>query len=236
MSLFVTFEGTAGSGKTTQLRLLADYLREQGCDVLATREPGGTTIGDRVRDILLDPQHTDMQPLTEVLLFSASRAQLVHQVIRPHLATGGLVLCDRYADSTLAYQGYGHGMDLTLLRQITALATGGLTPDLTFYLDLSAERGLRRRVLLDTDPETPGVETHGGDTEQPLLWEGHDRLDMEILEFHQRVRHGYLELASVEPQRSVVIDADRPVDQIQREIRRHVQEGLTRAEAHKERG
>lgn len=212
LSLFITFEGTAGSGKTTQLHLLAEYLKEQGCNVLTTREPGGTTIGDRVRDILLDPQYLEMRPLTEVLLFSASRAQLVGQVIRPHLEREGIVLCDRYADSTFAYQGYGHEVDLALLRQITALATGGLTPDLTLYLDLPVEQGLQRRR-----------QSCRG---QLPLWDELDRLDMQVLEFHQRVRQGYLELAAAEPQRWVVINAGQSVDGIQREIRGHVQTRL----------
>jgi dTMP kinase len=235
MSLFVTFEGTTGSGKTTQLHLLAEYLKKQGYDVLTTREPGGTAIGDRVRDILLDPQHTEIQPLTEVLLFSASRAQLVNQVIRPHLALGGLVLCDRYADSTFAYQGYGHGLDLALLRQLTAWATGGLIPHLTFYLDLPAEQGLRRRAYPAAGQGVPDTETRRNQTERPLLWEGHDRLDMQLVEFHRRVRQGYLELAAAEPQRSIVIDADRPVAEIQEDIRQHVQERLARDDGY-ERG
>jgi len=221
--LFITFEGTTGSGKTTQLYLLAEYLKEQGYHVLTTREPGGTPIGDRVRDILLDPQYSEMQPLTEVLLFSASRAQLVGQVIRPHLERGGVVLCDRYADSTFAYQGYGHGVDLALLRQITTLATGGLTPDLTLYLDLPVEQGLTRRLDPAATQGFPDAAFRQGFLRQLPLWEEWDRLDMQLLEFHQRVRQGYLELAAAEPQRWVVIHASRPVDEVQREIRNHVE-------------
>lgn len=142
MSLFITFEGPEGSGKTTQIQLLAAWLREQGQTVLATREPGGTAIGDRVRAILLDSDHREMQAQTEILLFSAARAQIVGQIIRPHLAGGGVVLCDRFADSTLAYQGYGRQLDLATLRLITAFATGGLQPDLTFCLDLPVDVGL----------------------------------------------------------------------------------------------
>ncbi|MEA3344790.1 MAG: dTMP kinase [Chloroflexota bacterium] len=212
MSLFVTFEGTTGSGKTTQLHLLAEYLMERGYDVLTTREPGGTVIGDSIRDLLLTPQHSKMLPLTEVLLFSASRAQLVSQVIRPHLEKGGVVLCDRYADSTLAYQGYGHGLDLAFLRRITTQATGGLVPDLTLFLDLPVERGLKRRL--------PGP--HG----QLPLWGEVDRLDMQVQDFHRRVRQGYLELAAAEPQRWKVINAHREVDEIQGEIRDYVETRL----------
>jgi len=222
LSLFITFEGTAGSGKTTQLHLLAGYLREQGYDVLATREPGGTAIGDRVRDILLDPQHPEMLPLTDLLLFSASRAQLVGQVIRPHLEKGGIVLCDRYGDSSLAYQGYGRGLDLALLRQITSVATGGLVPDLTFYLDLPVEQGLQRQLLL---PAMQGIGDGGG---RGFTGEPPDRLDVQRLEFHRRVRQGYLELVAAGPERWVVIEASRPADEVQSEIRAYVNFRLAR--------
>lgn len=222
MSLFITFEGPEGSGKTTQLRLLAEYLKGQGYNVLTTHEPGGTAIGDQIRDILLDPRYSEMQPLTEALLFSASRAQLVGQVIRPHLEKGGIVLCDRYADSTFAYQGYGHGVDLALLRQLTAIATGGLTPDMTLYLDLPVEQGLRRRLHL---AGTRGVSDAGV---QLPLWEKWDRLDVQLLEFHRRVRQGYLELAAADPQRWVVVDASRSASEVQAEIRAHIDARLSR--------
>jgi len=195
MSLFVTFEGPEGGGKTTQMRRLAACLREQGNDVLTTREPGGTPIGDRVRAILLDPLHTEMQPHAEFLLFSAARAQHVAQVIRPHLLRGGVVLCDRYADASLAYQGYGYQLDLDALRAITRFATGGLTPDLTFCLDVPVDVGLRRK--------TQGA----GDA-----W---NRMEQKEVEFHERVRAGYLAMAAHEPARWVVIDATRTMDEIQ---------------------
>lgn len=226
MSLFISFEGTTGSGKTTQLYLLAEYLQERGCDVLTTCEPGGTAIGGRVRDILLDPQYSEMRPRTGALLFSASRAQLVDQVIHPHLERGGVVLCDRYADSTLAYQGYGRGVDLALLRQITALATGDLVPDLTLYLDLPVEQGLERRLRAAT---VQSVSDEEGQQDPPRPfppWQERDRLDMQLLEFHQRVRQGYLELAAAEPLRWVVIEAGRPADEVQRDIRAHVEARL----------
>ena len=129
MSLFVTFEGPEGSGKTTQMQVLAAYLHEQGSDVLTTREPGSTPIGERVRSILLDPVHTEMLPATEFLLFSAARAQHVGQVIGPHLAKGGIVFSDRYADSSMAYQGYGHQLELDVLQAVSHFATSGLAPD-----------------------------------------------------------------------------------------------------------
>src|SRR5919206_3697845 len=145
MSLFVTFEGPEGSGKSTQARMLYGHLHSRGYPVILVREPGGTRIGDLIRRIVLDLQHTEMAATTEMLLFSAARAQLVSQVIRPYLEQGGIVLCDRYADSTYAYQGYGLGHNLEELRAITAVATGGLLPDVTIYLDLTADEGLERK-------------------------------------------------------------------------------------------
>jgi dTMP kinase len=198
--MFITFEGPDGSGKTTQLRSLADFLCQHNYQVLTTREPGGTAISEQIRSILFDLKNTQMVPRTEILLFLASRAQLVEQVIRPYLAGGGVVLCDRYADSTLAYQGYGHQVNLDQLKVLIDFATGGLKPDLTLLLDLDAEEGLRRRE-------------QGGD------W---NRLDAYTQAFHQRVRLGFLELARQEPQRWVTIDAGRPPDQVQNAIRQEV--------------
>ena len=205
MSLFVTFEGPDGGGKTTQVARLAESLRTAGQDVIATREPGGTRIGDQVRAILHAPENRAMQPVTELLLYCASRAQLVSDVIRPHLERGGIVLSDRYADSSLAYQGYGRGIDLALLRAILGFATGGLRPDLTLLLDLDAEEGLRRR------------KGSGGE------W---NRLDQETVVFHTRVREGYLALARAEPDRWVVIDAARDADEVQADIRVEVEKKL----------
>lgn len=203
--MFITFEGPDGSGKTTQARLLADWLRGQGHDVLLTREPGGTHIGDQIRAVLHDPHNIAMDARTEILLYSASRAQHVAETIRPALTAGKLVISDRYADSTLAYQGYGRRLDLATLQAITAFATGGLTPDLTLYLDLPPHEGLQRR------------QSGGGE------W---NRLDAEALEFHQRVRAGYLELARQEPQRWVMISADRSAEEVQAEIQTLVQAKL----------
>ncbi|HEB64523.1 MAG TPA: dTMP kinase [Chloroflexi bacterium] len=202
--MFITFEGPEGSGKTTQIPLLADFLRSRGHEVLTTREPGGTPIGDQIRAILSDLGNTAMHPRAEILLFLASRAQLVEQVIRPHLAGGGVVLCDRYADSTLAYQGYGHGVDLGVLQNLLLFATGGVFPHLTFLLDLDVEAGLKRRA-------------QGGD------W---NRLDAYALEFHRRVRRGYHQLAKKEPERWVVIDASQPPERVQAAIRQSLAERL----------
>ncbi len=199
MSLFVTFEGPEGSGKTTQMRSLAAFLREQGYDVLTTREPGSTPIGERVRNILLDPVHTEMLPPTEFLLFSAARAQHVGQVIGPHLARGGIVFSDRYADSSLAYQGYGHQLDLDVLLTVSRFATGGLVPDLTLYFDVPVEVGLRRKM--------------GGSGD---AW---NRMEQKEIAYHERVRAGYLAMASQEPDRWVVVDASREIDEVQVTVR-----------------
>ena len=206
--MFVSFEGPDGSGKTTQIYLLAGWLREQGHEVVLTREPGGTAIGAQIRAVLHDPVNTEMDATAEILLYSADRAQHVAQFIRPALASGKIVISDRYADSTLAYQGYGRGLDLEMLRAITRFATGDLVPDLTLYLDITPEEGLQRRRL-------------GGDE-----W---NRLDAEALEFHQRVRAGYLELVEREPGRWVVVNAARPVSQVQAEIKTLVQARLADA-------
>src|SRR5512135_2078132 len=143
--MFITFEGPEGSGKSTQARLLAAYLKECGEDVLLTREPGGTSIGDQIRTVIHSHENTAMLPVSELFLYSAARAQIVAEVIRPALAQGRLVLSDRYADSTIAYQGYGRQIDLERVRQVTALATGGLVPDVTFLIDIPVDEGIARR-------------------------------------------------------------------------------------------
>ncbi len=203
--MFITFEGPDGSGKTTQFKLLEAFLRGRGYNVLAAREPGGTVIGEQIRDVLHSLRNLDMQPRAEILLYCASRAQLVGQVIRPHLDAGGLVLCDRYADSTLAYQGYGRGLDLQTLRLILDFATGGLKPDVTIYLDVNAEEGLRRRKC------------GGGE------W---NRMDEQALEFHHRVREGYQAMARAEPGRWRVVDGARSVEIVAGDIQDVVEKEL----------
>lgn len=202
--MFITFEGPEGSGKTTQIERLAAWLRGAGADVVVAREPGGTAIGDQIRGIIMGMENRAMAPETEILLFSASRAQLVKQVIRPALAAGRVVLCDRFADSTIAYQGYGHGLSLPWLRRITEFATGGLAPDLTLLLDLDVGEGLQRRLAAVGE----GAE-----------W---NRLDDHALAFHRRAREGYLALVAAEPQRWRVVDASDPPDHVQRAIRAEV--------------
>ncbi len=205
MSLFVTFEGPDGSGKTTQIRLLRAYLEEKGYLVYQTREPGGTSIGDQIRQVLHDTANIEMQATTEILLYSASRAQLVKEVIRPALARDQIVLSDRYAESTLAYQGYGRRLDLDTLQTITAFATGGLQPDLIVYLDIPAEEGLCRKQR--------AYETENAE------W---NRMDQQAMDFHRRARQGYLHLAEEEPDRWLIVDARQPVEAIQQVIRMKV--------------
>ena len=194
--MFITFEGPEGSGKTSQLPKLKGYLQEMGHTVFSTREPGGTSIGDQIREVLLTNKNTDMHPRAEILLFQASRVQLVEQEILPRLARGEIVLCDRYADSTLAYQGYGHQVDMKVLRAIVGFATGGLKPDLTLLLDLNVEVGLQRRQK-------------DGDI---------NRLDAFTLDFHKRVRAGYHQLAQAEPDRWVIIDAEKSYEIVQKQM------------------
>ncbi len=197
--MLITLEGPDGSGKTTQITLLADYLSKQGYSIYSVREPGGTAIGEQIRDTLHSMSNQEMNSRAEVLLYSASRAQLVAQAIRPALEAGQIVLCDRFYDSTFAYQGYGRGLDLQALQQITQFATGGLRPDLTIYIEISPQEGLLRRRQ-DKDAE----------------W---NRLDDLPTDFHQRVHEGYQRLIAVEPDRWVVIDGERPIDIIQADIR-----------------
>lgn len=198
MSIFITLEGPDGSGKTTQGRLLVEWLREQGHGAVLTREPGGSDIGEQIRAVLHASANTAMTARTEFLLYSASRAQHVSQLILPSLAAGKVVVSDRYADSSVAYQGYGRGLDLETVQAVTAFATTGLRPDLTVYFDIAAGEGLQRRLL-------------SGD-----VW---NRMDAEALAFHRRVRNGYLELVKAEPERWTVIDANRPIDEVQRDVR-----------------
>lgn len=207
--MFITFEGPDGSGKSTQIKRLAETLTGLGqtARVLLTREPGGTEISEQIRHVLHDLRNQAMQPRAEILLYSAARAQLVGEKIRPHLAAGGIVLSDRYADSTLAYQGYGHGLDLGTLRLITAFATDNLKPDLTLLFDLDPQEGLKRRLV------------SGGE------W---NRLDDYALAFHQRVREGYLELARAEPERWVIMNAAQAVEVLQAEVRAIIDQRLER--------
>jgi dTMP kinase len=190
--VFITFEGGEGAGKSTQIALLADRLRAHGLTVTTLREPGGTAVGDRVRDLLLDPAHTGLDPRAELLLYEASRAELVAEEIAPRVAAGDVVLCDRFTDSTLAYQGYGRGLDLGGVRTLNDWATGGVVPDLTILLDVDPALGLTRAT-----------------------GSGADRLEAEDIAFHIRVREGFLALADADASdRFVVIEADAPAEEV----------------------
>ena len=200
--MFITLEGPEGSGKTSQIPHLVEYLREKGYIIFPTREPGGTSISEQVRELLHDLKNAEMHPRTETLLYQAARAQIVEQVIRPRLAAGEIVLSDRYFDSTIAYQVYGHKQNLDEVRALVNYATGGLVPDLTILLDIDVEAGLQRKMQ-------NGAE-----------W---NRLDAYTLEFHQRVRAGYLDMARREPKRWVVVDAGRDWDSVQEELRKVIE-------------
>jgi len=196
MSLFITFEGPEGAGKSTQVQRLQARLAQHGVPHLITREPGGTPFGTRVRELVLLDTELDIHPLSEFLLYSASRAQLVRDVIEPALARGEVVVCDRYADSSLAYQGFGRGLPREFLNTVTWEVTRGLTPHLTFLLDLDPETGLQRAAAKGA----------------------HDRLERADLAFHERVREGFMTLASAHAERFVVLDAMLPAAELEEHV------------------
>jgi dTMP kinase len=200
---FITFEGGEGAGKTTQIRFAEDHLRQQGRGCLATREPGGTELGKVIRKFLLELGESEIAPPTELFLYLADRAQHVQQIIRPALAAGTVVLCDRFADSTVAYQGFGRGLELEWLRRLNETATGGLRPHLTFLLDCPIELGLARAA---------GRRDQAGDSSE-------DRFEHEEMAFHERVRSGFLKMAAQEPERFRVIDASASMVIIAERIR-----------------
>ena len=203
--MFITLEGPEGSGKTSHIPYIVEYLREKGYVVIPTREPGGTSISEQIRDILHDLKNAEMHPRTETLLYQAARAQIVEQVIKPRLADGEIVISDRYYDSTIAYQGYGHQQDLGQVRALVHYATGGLVPDLTILLDLDVETGLQRKK------------------KNGLEW---NRMDAHEVAFYERVRAGYLEMVKQEPNRWVVVDSGQKWDDVQAELRKVIIERL----------
>lgn len=201
MGRFITFEGVEGSGKTTQIQMLSDHLEGLGVDHVLTREPGGTPVGNQVRKLVLNPEYREMTPSCELMLYAAARAQHIEQVIRPALKDGRLVLCDRFTDATLAYQGYGRGMSLDLIRSLHELEVLSQKPDLTIIFDIDARTALERARSRDSG--TPTNET---------------RFEQEDLDFHERVRRGYLELVGWEPGRYLVLDATGGVAQVQARV------------------
>lgn len=201
--LFITFEGIEGCGKSTQIDMLNVYLKEMGRSTLLTREPGGTDIGERIRAILMDASHANMSPVTELLLYGASRNQHIFEKIGPAIALGKIVLSDRYADATTAYQGAARCIDDKTIEALHEIATGGLKPDVTFLLDCPAEVGLSRAISRNQrDPEMQDM----------------DRFEREKMDFHMRVRDGYLAIAKREPERVVIIDATLGIEEMHKDI------------------
>ncbi|MBI3065147.1 MAG: dTMP kinase [Deltaproteobacteria bacterium] len=204
MIRFITFEGGDGTGKTTQLKALESHLQSKGCSCVSTREPGGTSLGKLIRQVLLEVGKQAIASPTELFLYLADRAQHVQEVILPAIDGGKIVLCDRYTDSTLAYQGYGRGIDFDLLRQLNQFANRGVKPDLTLLLDCPVELGLSRTAQRQSNAGS----ARGRE----------DRFEREKVEFHEKVRAGFLAMARAEPERFRVIDAARPMEQVSREI------------------
>ena len=210
--MFVTFEGIEGCGKTTQLERLADTLKRQGIPLVTTFEPGGTRIGNDIRRILLDARNEDLTPLAELILYAADRAQHIEEVIKPALDRGEWVICDRFVDATLAYQGAARSQDVRLIQDLNKRSTLGICPDMTFLLDCPVEIGLERAMKRN----------------KALSDEGQDRFERETLDFHNRVRRGYLDLANKHKERFVIIDASLSEDEIEREIFVHIEPHLRR--------
>jgi dTMP kinase len=206
VSIFITFEGVEGSGKTTQIKRLQRYLKQRGIPCFTTREPGGTPIGEKVRRILLNRAHDEMMALSELFLYEAARAQHVIQVIRPLLRKKGVILCDRYTDASLAYQGYGRKIDPRLVGLLNQIASKGVRPDLTFLLDCPSDMGLRRAVRRN----------------RQMRSNLQDRFEREKIQFHHRVRKGYLSLAKEEPHRIKVIDTREGEQKVFEKIRNGV--------------
>lgn len=192
---FISFEGIEGSGKSTQTRLLADHLKAGGYNVLRTHEPGGTNLGLKIRELLLDP-NGQIDPLTELLLYYADRAQHIREVIRPALLEGTVIITDRFADSTVAYQGYARGLDMSIIAELNRIVVQDTSPFLTILLDLDVEEGLRRNRRAEKE----------------------DRFELEAVEFHRRVREGFFRIAEKEPDRFRIVDASRSQEEISREV------------------
>ncbi len=202
--LFISFEGTDGSGKTTQIKLLEAYIRQKGYETVLTREPGGTRVSELIRDMVLDPENREITPLTEMILYAASRAQHVAQVIKPAVDRGKIVICDRFVDSSYAYQGCGRGVDLKVVADVNRAAVNGIVPHMTFFLDIVPEISLGRR----------------------LNSTGADRIEQEKMDFHRRVYEGYKKMAGLYPERIKTIDAAKTVNEISAQIIEYVNDLL----------
>ncbi len=202
--LFITFEGVEGSGKTTQIQRLKEYLTQKGIRCKVTREPGGCSIGEKIRKILLNPDHREMVPMTELLLYEAARAQHVSEIIKPFVEEEGVVLCDRFSDATLAYQGHGRKIDLKWIERLNHLSTQGIRPDVTFLLDCPSNVGLKRAIRRN----------------RALKQEREERFEREEIQFHRRVRKGYLAIARKEPRRVKVIDTRQGEEKVFEKIQK----------------
>lgn len=227
MSLFITFEGIEGCGKTTQIGLLTAYFEKSHRSFLLTREPGGTEAGEKIREILLSSKKIRLEPMAELLLYAAARIQHYNEVIGPALKDGKIVLCDRFADATLAYQGFGRGLDIAWIEEIHRRAINNLKPDITFLLDLPVEEGLRRawiRIKNNKGSRAQDIKPNYYQLEFPfhLIHAGQDRFEKEALDFHQKVRNGYLTLARKEPKRFIVLDGMKEEGALHREIVSHL--------------
>ena len=203
--MFISLEGIEGCGKTTQLKYLSTYLDNRGCNVVVTREPGGTEIGKKIRSILLDPASKELVPTAELLLYMADRAQHIQSVLKPLLAQGKIVICDRYVDATVAYQGFARGLGIDYIRKLHRIILEDFKPDVTFLLDLSPRTGLSRAWQELDSGNRCGQES---------------RFEEEAIGFHEKVRAGYLELAGLEPDRFKIIDASRNIDEVQADIQK----------------
>src|SRR4030067_220646 len=212
LSPFITFEGVEGSGKTTQIQRLKKYLTQKGIPCTVTREPGGCPIGEKVRKILLNPDHREMVPMSELLLYEAARAQHVNDMLQPFLKKGGVILCDRFNDATLAYQGYGRRIDLRWIERLNHLSSQGIRPDVTFLLDCPSDVGLKRALQRNRERKQ----------------EREERFEKEEIQFHRRVRKGYLAIAKKEPRRVKVIDTRQGEDKVFNKIRKTVDNLLVR--------
>lgn len=217
MSLFITFEGVEGSGKTSQIQRLKKYLTQKGIPCKVTREPGGSLIGEKIRKILLNPDHREMVPATELFLYEAARAQHVKEAIKPFLKKGGVVLCDRFCDATLAYQGYGRRIDLKWIASLNRISSQGITPDVTFLLDCPSDVGLDRALQRN----------------RMLKQEEESRFEKEAIQFHRRVRKGYLAIARKEPHRVRVIDTREGEDKVFEKIRKIIDNLMRRGQGAK---
>jgi dTMP kinase len=203
--LFITVEGTDGSGKTTQINMIKEYLTGKGYEVLVTREPGGTKISEKIRDIILDTENTKMGEITEMLLYASARAQLVAEVIKPALENDKIVICDRFVDSSYVYQGFGRGINLMTIADVNRIALEGIMPDITFFFDISPEIALKRRINAT----------------------GADRIEKEEMDFHMRVYDGYRKLSILYPERIRTIDSDRNKEAIFKDVKACIDELLT---------